>query len=687
MSFTTFLLASLASLLTFRTLSSPRWRVSSAVRLSLGMLLIYAAVTIALWFDCDPWQLLGVAGTAAVGTAAMQGGGLARLTDAFGRARLLLYLLAVATVAALILLFVPITTFLTSPGELDLHLGYLVSVNARDVMLAIYVAAGLYMLAFTPRMRTLLTLLALTALALAIIYAYAVPFGYPTMSGLTFEQISLSKASLALRALFDIALVAAIAPAICWALFRFGTRPFVVGILLINVSLGIVAGVRISQDRARTAAGGVQTADTSSEQPLRFSPTQPNVLIIFLDRFMGTFVESILRTDPDLAQRLSGFTWYPRTAAAGYNSIAGVHPMLGGYDYTPIEMNARHEPLSKLSTEAFSILPYNFTRHDYRVNMVGPRGMGFTLEGDCSALQIDGVTCVPVPMSVVKRRAERMGFAVEDLAMANYADLLVLLGSMRTLPYSLKAVLYEKGPWRPFMDQSAATTFREWAQLQSFPELSRTDAAESNFNFISNLLPHQPVYMGEDCQPRRKSYESAEELQRGRGNDIHQNIHALRHYVAARCSLLGVADYLDFLKRAGVYDNTKIVIVSDHGIAGMVQDHSTRAVAGGTTANEFVGSRSLLMVKERNASGLLQVSETFTPNAEVPRIVCEEIGGCVNPYLNDKPIVTAGRDDPFYVSIVPWQFTAQKPEAFVIQRQYAVKGKDPFDARNWASLE
>ena len=31
------------------------------------------------------------------------------------------------------------------------------------------------------------------------------------------------------------------------------------------------------------------------------------------------------------------------------------------------------------------------------------------------------------------------------------------------------------------------------------------------------------------------------------------------------------------------------------------------------------------------------------PNAEVPRIVCEEIGGCVNPYLGDRPIAAAGR--------------------------------------------
>lgn len=679
----TLLIGSLALLLTFRLLSSPRLRVPDAVRLASGMLAIYVAVLAALWLECDSWALLGIVIAAAVGSLAIQGEGLSRLTEAFGRLRLLLYLLSVATSAALVHLFVPITTFLTSPGELDIHLEHLVSINARDVVLVVYVAATLYLLAITPRMRTLLTLLALCALALALVYTYAMPFGYPAMSGLTFELIPLSASSAGVRALVDVALVLVVAPAVCAALFRFGARKLVISMALVNVSLGIAAVVKISEDRAG-GAGGPQARAQLSEQPLRFSTEHPNVLIIFLDRFMGSYIESILETDSQLVERLSGFTWYPRTVAAGQNSIAGVHPMLGGYDYTPVEMNARRAPLRDLSVEAFSILPYNFAARGYRVNLVSPRGLGFTMAGDCSVLQIEGVTCTHIPMSVVSRRATQMGFALNELAKANYADLLVLLGSMRSAPYLAKEVVYRKGPWRPYMDQSSATTFREWAQLQAFAELSLTNAREPNLNFVSSLLPHEPYYMGEDCEPRRERFVVADEEVRRRG---HISLFSLQHSIGARCTLLGVANYLDFLQRSGVYDNTRIVIVSDHGIVGPIEDRSTRAIAGGTSADRFVGSRSVLLVKERNATGALKVSETFMPNAEVPRIVCEEIAGCVNPFLGNKTITADGRDDPFYVSIVPWQFNLQNHESFVIQVQYALKGKDPFNAEGWVTLE
>ena len=75
------------------------------------------------------------------------------------------------------------------------------------------------------------------------------------------------------------------------------------------------------------------------------------------------------------------------------------------------------------------------------------------------------------------------------------------------------------------------------------------------------------------------------------------------------------------------------------------------------------------------------------PNAEVPRIVCEEIGGCANPYLGNRPIAADGRDDPFFVSLVPWQFSLQHPDAFVIEAQLVLSGKDPYDAKGWSVVK
>lgn len=75
------------------------------------------------------------------------------------------------------------------------------------------------------------------------------------------------------------------------------------------------------------------------------------------------------------------------------------------------------------------------------------------------------------------------------------------------------------------------------------------------------------------------------------------------------------------------------------------------------------------------------------PNAEVPRIVCEEIGGCVNPYLGNKPIAALGRDKPFYVSFVPWQAAMQERMSFKILSEMAVVDRDPYDKNGWIQVE
>jgi membrane protein insertase Oxa1/YidC/SpoIIIJ len=604
---------------------------------------------------------------------------LQRVTRALGRLRFPIYALSVGTAAALVLVVVPTTIFLTSPGELSIHLNQLLYVNASIAMAIVYVAAALYAALTLSWLRTALTVCSLGALALMLIYSYVMPFGYPAMTGLTFEQLPTATLTLVGRVALDAAIVIAVAFVVRTLLLRFGARSMLVGVVLVSVSLGVAATSSILRDRVGEA-GDVGAQAQMPDRPLRFSRTQPNTLIIFLDRFMGSYVESILAADPQMGERLSGFTWYPRTLAAGENSIAGLHPLLGGYDYMPLEMNARGKPLRDLSVEAFSILPYNFAHHGYRANVVAPRGLGFTMAGDCSYLRMKNVFCTHISARIAQRRAEEMHFPLREVSSADYADLLVLLAAMRSAPYAIKELLHEYGPWREFMNHSAGTTFREWAELGALPELSQTDAAEPNFNFVSNILPHEPYYLDESCRPQLQRLQLTDEEARQVG---HQSLFSLQHSIAARCALYSVADYLDFLKAQGVYDNTRIVIVSDHGIKGAVKDNSSRAIAGGTQDNIYVRTRSLLLVKDRGTKGALRVSEEFMPNAEVPRIVCTDIGGCVNPYLNNKPIAANGRDDPFYVTLVPWQFNLQEPTSFVIERQLTLRNKDPYQVDNW----
>lgn len=661
------------------------WRVicdRPRAALLLMALLAWCDLTLVVWLECS---MLGIVWFAAALPVTLLAApiSLREFTALLGRGRLPLYLGSVTTLTFVAYAYLPITTFLTSPGELDIHLDYLVRTNVRDAVVIVLVAAIAYGLASPPRLRTAMTLVAIGAVMLALLYAYVLPLGYPLMSGLMFEQIPVSAGALVGRTVVDAAAIAAAALLVPVVLRRAGPRRLGIVLALANLSFVGASALSIYTQRSQTAAvEGASPAAT--EPPLVLSRSGPNVLIIFLDRFMGGYIESFLERDTTLRTRLSGFTWYPRTVAAGENSIAGVHPVFGGYDYVPRAMNARGKPLRDVSAEAYNILPKNFSRAGYDVHFVNPRGLGFTMEGDCSYLDGPNIQCAHVPVSIARDRAAELGVPVSALSKSNYGDLLVLLGSMRAAPYSLKAVLNQRGPWRPFMDHSAGTTFRQWAELEALPRLTKVTDSGEHFNVYWNILPHEPYFMGEDCRPRGTplALTRSEVARRG-----HASLFALQHAIAARCSLQLVATYFDWMRQVGVYDQTRIIVVSDHGIVGPVEDSSSRAVAGGTTKNLFVRTRPLLLVKARGSSAPLQISEEFLPNAEVPRIACEEIGGCTNPYLNDRPIKSKALDKPFVVSLVPWQFNRQKHDAFVILRELQLTGSDPYDVRNWSELE
>ncbi len=632
-----------------------------------------------LWFDCSFYVVISLLVVTGLSSMFFPKGQTDTLHQSFGRLKFAVYILSVFTLVALVYVYLPITTFLTSPGELEIHLEFLLTENAPCVMFGVYLASLLYGVMPSPRVKSMFALLALLSLALGLIYSYIYPFGYPIMNGLMFEQIPISNSELALRGGGDVVTVIVVVFLLVYGLAKFGGKSFLVGIILVNISLIIVVGLSVAKNATWLERKTGQTS-ISQSSPIKFAKGKNNVLVIMLDRLMGGFLEAIFEQEPELTSSLDGFVWYPKTISAGDNSISGVHPLLGGYDYMPKEMNKRNLPLVDVSAESFTIMPYNFSRKGYHANFLNPRGLGFTVAGDCNYLDMKGVNCSHTPVAVAKNLAAQYGVQLTDLAKSSYADFLVLLALMRGTPYISRAILSERGPWKKIMDHSAGTTFIQWAELKSLPVLSTTDAVESNLNIVFNMLPHEPYFLNEDCTPRPTRFKLSRKAMVKRG---FHSLFELQHSTAARCSLRIVAEYFRWMKKNDVYDNTQIVIVSDHGIVGPVPDRSSRAEAGGTTHKRFVRSRSTLLVKPRQAHGPVRISEEFMPNAEVPRIVCEEIGGCVNPYLGNKTIAAHGRDIPFVVSFVPWQFNRQDKKLFNIKKYMVLTDRDPYKLSAW----
>lgn len=667
-----------------RLLLTHRLRIPMVLRFSLAATFLTGAFHYLYSFDGNPWSTFALLGAVVLALCTTPHSKVAQeISHRLDGTATKLFVGSCLLSLFVVSIHAPAEAYLSSPEEFGILPSQWVVPNLQLAMKMAYPLLLLFPFAFTKRLRAFFAFFSFYCAVAVFCYAYFVPLGYPMMSGLSFERFLIDADMARMRLFKDLAIGFVVGGLTGWTALRVDARKIAMALFLVGGSLVAISTVKLvglSRERFEPKKAA------EDAKPFVFSRDHENVLLVYLDRFMGGFVERILEDDPSLASRLDGFTWYPRSVSAGINTIAGMPPVLGGYDYLPHIMEQREVPLVQLTTEAFKILPLNFTKKGYEFNFVNPRGLGWSMVGDCRFLnEIPGVNCTHFSPSVIARLANQLDMDVSfgSLRPRDYVFVLRRLGWMRALPYVFKDRVYDNGRWQPAMVANAGVTFREWAQLKALPDLTSLSSEKPQFNVVWSILPHEPDYIGPDCRPTSApAFLSEAELEaHGYASLRHYN-----HYLAAKCSLMLVADYLDELKHLGVYDNTRIAIVSDHGIIGGVEDQSVWAVAGGTTEDFQVAARSVLLVKEEGRRGDVRVDDSFMPGADTPRILCEQIGGCVNPFLDNKSIDRHGREDPFVVSVTAWQFSRQHKTRFDVKERRELVGKDPFDASGWHKI-
>ena len=188
---------------------------------------------------------------------------------------------------------------------------------------------------------------------------------------------------------------------------------------------------------------------------------------------------------------------------------------------------------------------------------------------------------------------------------------LTAIGVFRAVPFSLKEFVYDDGTWMktyPLAQKNiegAIRSARNLAGLHALSKISATTSARSTFKYIQNNLTHRPFYIDvQTCLPSLSPFDEE---------------------AARACALDAIIQWLGWLKEEGIYDNTMIVLVSDHGSRKF----------GSNLGMPLSRTNALLMVKEFNQRGELEQSDTFMSNADVPAIVCAVVGGC--PDIADDP--------------------------------------------------
>ncbi|MDR2370599.1 MAG: LTA synthase family protein, partial [Treponema sp.] len=239
-------------------------------------------------------------------------------------------------------------------------------------------------------------------------------------------------------------------------------------------------------------------------------------------------------------------------------------------------------------------------------------------------------------------------------------------------PLLLRDAVYNDG--NNWSTDKTAADFRlilnNYAVLDFLPEL--TDIKDENgnsFTFIVNELTHEPGFLqAPDYVPVPNVTD--------RGKSKYSDI---INYPANISSIKRLGEWFDFLREHGAYDNSRIIIVSDHGAN----------IDLGVFAGELPLRRELynplLLVKDFNASSLFAPDFSFMTNADVPFLAMENIiTNPVNPFTGN-PVNCEEKKKPVHITTsAKWMPGEHKQNTFAINPEewYSVH-ENIFSAENW----
>ena len=443
--------------------------------------------------------------------------------------------------------------------------------------------------------------------------------------------------------------------------------------------------------------------DATAGISFRLSRTGQNVVVIMLDRAVSAYIPYMFAEKPELAAMYDGFTYYPNTISYGGHTNFAAPALFGGYEYTPTELNRRAtERLSSKHDESLKVMPTIFGDAGYEVTLFDPPYAGYSWTPKLSVFDNTPIRAAYITEDGRFAQTPKQT-QTEEIAKTWHRNFFCY-GLMKISPVVLQDLLYQKGNYGAVDPNTQIVSgmsravgcdpdfINSFGVLQAMPRLTEiTDEPVNTFLMMQNSATHEnallqePEYLPADVVNNIRYDQAHKDRFTLNGRTLRvENERQMSHYHVNMASLLELGRWLDSLREAGVYDNTRIIIVADHGAYELNQFDDW--MFGSQADEDVMLYNPLLMVKDFGATGFTE-DRQFMTNADVPTLALAElIEDPVNPFTG-KPINSEAKNDPvqYICGSHIYQLNKNNGNTFLPGVWYSVHD-DIFDMDNWEIL-
>lgn len=354
-------------------------------------------------------------------------------------------------------------------------------------------------------------------------------------------------------------------------------------------SLVLAAGLLFQSWPTLKASTWLPVSDENQFSKVSNFSTKGNALVVLMDTMASDVFQEVVTQDPVLARALDGFTLFPDTVGASPTTFLALPTIHSGKVYRSgiptaqffAEAVRDHSVLTKIANAG------------YHSTLVNP------IQNICPA----NVECLTADaaMRSTKSVVRSEGINILDAVL------------FRLAPLGLKNAAYNEGEWiiqnlvedERFIQRAVQHNYF----LQDLAAKMTVTSDVPTLKFLHLMNTHPPYVFNRDC-----GYAGGQ-LDRSREN----------FSIQVRCSVERFAELLNAMKAHGIYDQTTIILLADHGNYGI---ESTRTEIKGSRAKIVGAANPTFAIKPVGAKGPIRTAGGEIYIGDFGATLCDLLKAC-----------------------------------------------------------
>ena len=450
-------------------------------------------------------------------------------------------------------------------------------------------------------------------------------------------------------------------------------------IFLVIISISIFNTTQIFKDynKIKLTRKNIDNSVYNDKKIFNLSKNGENVFVFISDMAVSSYWYDAFERFPNYKKDFDGFVYYPNTVSYSEHttSIASLH---GGYDYLPYEMSIDgNYNITNFHNEALLMIPLSLQKYGYSSSILDPAYLNFSAYSDFEIFKkYTNVNAYDSSFiyqeSINNYFGNNIKLDLNDLELLEQKKLSVRFSIFRMLPINLRHSFYNNGEWFNISSLNINEGINHYALLNYTTNTIFINSNGNYYNIFHNGITHHANFFGNDYLPHNISSikVSKEDM------DIYGSEHDAKYFYVSISALNSFNNILNFLKNNDIYDNTKIIIVSDHAtpVDSSLFTNKNLDFARGINA--------LLMFKDFNVRGELKTDTNFMTIADTPYLATKHIPNIKNPF-NNKLITNDYKTNGANIILFnSWYIQNQKYNRYDFDILYNVKN-NIFDINNW----